>query len=429
MSTCPAVPSGGIRELMRRGVTSYVVLIGLVALAACDRGPTTVVATEGSWGETRLVEDLRIGVYEGPDEYMFASINAIAEHPDGSIFIVDASRARVIVRRYDSEGAFLNNIGRMGEGPGEFQRVQAIKPTPDGNVALWDTQLRRITIMEPDGSFVDSFRAESGLNSRQMLLVDGEGNLYVRTGDPDPEDPNADRITSYLKYSPAGDLLEKITLPRTRGPRPDWVYTGSRSVPSDGIQPVFRREVVSMITTDGLVVSGANDGYSLEIADGDRVRYRIERAWTRLRMNPEEHAEWVAKQADIAGTPIRTEVPVDFPQNPKYPPIPETKPVIMDLWSGEDGTLWVRRYARAHKRTDLPPPDTENPRPRITWWQYPTYDVYGPEAEFLGTIEMPHGAPIILFHADYIWTAQRDEHGEAVAVRYRIEKGQGGGLD
>ena len=130
-------------------------------------------------------------------------------------------------------------------------------------------------------------------------------------------------------------------------------------------------------------------------------------------------------QTDIAGEEIPPNVNVNFPRNPKYPPIPVTKPAMEALWPGEDGTVWVRRYAVAHERTDLPPRDPDDLRPRLTWWQYPTFDVFGAEGQFLGTVVLPHNTEIRWFHSNYIWTVQPDEHDEDTAVRFRIVKGGG----
>ena len=401
---------------------SIVAVLTLLAASACSTSSVEEQsATPGRWGEVQLVEDLRIGEYEGADEYLFASITGISQHPDGTVFIIDSSRASTYIRRYDSEGTFLNNVGRMGQGPGEYQRVQAIKPTPDGNLALWDTRLRRVSIMQPDGIFVASFAADSGLSSSKMFQVDPDGNFYVLTWETDPDDSRAARIMSYLKYSEAGVYLETITMPRT-----GLAIDGRWVLPTnDGFLRPFEHQVVSMITTHGHVVSGHNDDYSLEYSDGGEVLFRVEREWEPIPLHPEERAQWVARQAYIS-QPIPASVPVNVPLNPKYPPIPETKPAIVGLWPGEDGTVWVQRYTVAHERTDLPARDADDDRPRLTWWQYPTFDVFSPEAEFLGTVTMPHGARIALRHSDYIWTVQPDEHGEDTAVRFRVVKGGGG---
>lgn len=235
----------------------------------------------------------------------------------------------------------------MGQGPGEFQRVAAIGITPEGNLALWDTRSRRLTIMRPDGEYVDSFIADSGLNSSQMLLIDASGNFYVRTWKDDPEDGNAERIHGYLKYSPAGEPLDTIWLPRSGVMRGDYWVTPT----SGGALYPFVRQTLSTVTTRGVLVSGANEQYTLEYSLDGEVQFRIERPWDPIPLHPEEYDEWLARQARISGQPLPTSVPVNAPPTDKYLPIPEAKPAFMGLWPGADGTVWVSRYTSAGNGT------------------------------------------------------------------------------
>ena len=397
---------------------TWVMLTSLVLAGSCSSGPGERMNEPPRWGEVTLVEDLRIGRSVGPPEYMFALITDIAQHPDGSVFIVDSSRVSTFVRRYDRDGNFLNDVGRMGQGPGEFQRVAAIGITPDGDVALWDTRSRRLTIMSPDGSYLDSLNADSGLNSSQMLLIDASGNFYVRTWKEDPEDGAAQRLNGYLKYSPAGELIETIWLPRSGLMRGEsWVT----QTPGGLVYP-FVRQTLAAVTTRGVLVSGANERYVLQYTRGGELQFRVERPWEPIELHAEEYAEWVARQAAISGQAARTSAPVNAPPTDRYPPIPETKPAFMSLSPGVDSTVWVRRYTAAHKRTDLTPRDPGDNRPRMTWWEYPTFDVFGLEGEFLGTVELPHEIAPVVFHSDYIWTVRSDEQGENVAVRFRVVK-------
>ena len=75
------------------------------------------VASAPQWGvEARLAEDLRIGMLDGPDEYIFGFIGSLAVRLDGSIYVYDYSVP--IIRQYNSVGRHVRDIGRNGEGPG-----------------------------------------------------------------------------------------------------------------------------------------------------------------------------------------------------------------------------------------------------------------------------------------------------------------------
>src|SRR5687768_8399648 len=70
---------------------------------------------------TELVEFLRIGEIDGPEEYQFHNVRDIAIADDGRLFLTnDGSKT---IRVYSIEGKFQKEFGGPGTGPGEFSRV------------------------------------------------------------------------------------------------------------------------------------------------------------------------------------------------------------------------------------------------------------------------------------------------------------------
>jgi len=99
-------------------------------------GDTTVVRTlSGSvWGaEATLVPEVSIGELDGPEEYLFGWIFAIAVDDDRNVYVFDYQAQHVGV--FDSAGNYVQTLGREGEGPGEFNRAESIAMLPDGRVA------------------------------------------------------------------------------------------------------------------------------------------------------------------------------------------------------------------------------------------------------------------------------------------------------
>ena len=83
---------------------------------------------------------------------------------------------------YDAQGGFMHTVGGEGEGPGEYRDIQGMKLTPDGNLAIWDVQIRRITVFRPDGTWVKDFPGDSGIHTSSLTFqVDHEGNFYLYT--------------------------------------------------------------------------------------------------------------------------------------------------------------------------------------------------------------------------------------------------------
>lgn len=81
----------------------------------------------------RLTEVLRVGVLEGPEEYQFARISAVKEGSDGGIYVLD-SRLHTL-RVFSSTGEFVRQIGREGDGPGEFRFPYLLAAAGDTIVA------------------------------------------------------------------------------------------------------------------------------------------------------------------------------------------------------------------------------------------------------------------------------------------------------
>ena len=388
-----------------------VVCAAAVAVIAC--GPQeSSPGGAGTWGVTRLVEDLRIGQSEGPNEYLFGWINSIVQHPDGTVFISDGQVPAI--RRYDAGGTYLHNVGREGQGPGEYQIPWGMQLLPDGNLAVWDPSHRRVTVFDPDGTWVKDFKTD-GTQSR--FWVDREGNSYLLRYKQDDEARTWYAPQSLLKYSPDGEPREAIEVP-SEEPEAAEVVESTR----EGRLLNFSKQPVFTLTKSGHLVVGSTDDYSFEIREGERVLFDVRHGWKPVVVHPEEQAQWNDLQERYARR--MREWPSQGITLPVFDPVPSTKPAFMDLWSGEDGTIWVRRYAEARERNDLPPPDPDNDGSPLTWWQYPTFDVFGSEGVFLGTVELPNDVNILWFHGDYIWTVQGNETDEDVAVRYRIEKGE-----
>ena len=145
-------------------------LAAIAALSSCgggDRGATgerwqatvdtvgdtiTVRTTGGSlWGyPATLVEQASIGTIEGDDAYMLGNVGAIAVTPEGDVLVLDTQVP--VVRKYDATGRHLMDIGRSGEGPGEFKSPEAMNVLPDGRIVVRDPGNARITVLNPDGS-------------------------------------------------------------------------------------------------------------------------------------------------------------------------------------------------------------------------------------------------------------------------------------
>lgn len=86
-------------------------------------------------------------------EAMLGRINKI-EMADSCVYLLDRYKTRSI-KRFSTDGRFLNKIGRNGNGPGEYVEPTDFILTDDG-VLVYDQFKAKINYYNPDGEFIRS---------------------------------------------------------------------------------------------------------------------------------------------------------------------------------------------------------------------------------------------------------------------------------
>lgn len=122
-----------------------------------------------------LLTDLSIGVDDDGEDYVFGRIFDVTADSRGRILILDNGFSRVQV--YDSTGAFIQSIGRKGEGPGEFAFPTAIDVDDLDN--LYVASRGRISVFNRDGRFVEEFRHRNPDSNVRSLRIDLGVGIYL----------------------------------------------------------------------------------------------------------------------------------------------------------------------------------------------------------------------------------------------------------
>jgi hypothetical protein len=91
------------------------------------------------------------------------------------IYVLDAEDADIKI--YDRNGVWLRNVGRKGQGPGEYMTISDFDVSHDGRIYILDTQQHRVLIFRPDGTFDSSFFVEG---SCLRLKVDEKWQVYLQ---------------------------------------------------------------------------------------------------------------------------------------------------------------------------------------------------------------------------------------------------------
>lgn len=397
------------------------VLVGLMVTspgmgaAAQLVGDSLVVTGPSLWGESpELVEELRIGTAMGSREESFGLIGGVLPLTDGSIWIGD--RHLGAIQRFDSTGRYLGQVGRSGQGPGEFRYPQGMRQLSDGSVAVWDDGQVRISLFGSSGTFLRSFQPPSFMIGTPMeeLELDREtGQLMLLGGEISP-DPRGKHSLFWLRLSPDGVVL-------------DTVFVEPRE--PEGL--VDSRATLTALSPLGYRVLGRNDSYALTLELSPTRRRVLTRPSRPIPYQDEERRE---KERLARLFSERTGLPAGR--------IGRTKPVFSRIQVDETGRLWLTMYSDGFAVEE-----SEGERSRrqescrffgVTssecdqgirrWTQDTVLEVMTPEGNLYGRIALPNReSELAAARGNLIWLIETGSLGEQYVVRYRIRAASSAG--
>lgn len=412
--------------MLRSAIASLLSIACAVApLAAQD---TLVVRADGPpfWGEgLRLVEEVRIGALEGDPEATFGSVVAVLPVDGAQVWVGDGQA--MALRRYDWDGRYLGDVGRVGDGPGEFKWVNDLSRMPDGRIAFWDYGNARMSVFAPDAAFDTSVVLDLGgviAYAPDVFRVDTAGSVYVwNRGAPlDLNRPRGEETPlAWIVFDADGSFRDTVRVPRRdyEGPVVGGQSYGLGTMPSFGVR------TFAALSPHGYQVSARADRYALHRPLRDGRVVRIERSWTPVPVEGGERDQFEAMVHHVVGLwgdayGFSTDVP-------------DTKPPFWALWVDDDARIWVARHVPARHRPETDAERAERERlaeirgsmpPPMEWWEPVTLDVFEPNGRFLGTVVLPSAqSRPMAASGRTLWTVERGDFDEEYVVRWRIEGG------
>jgi hypothetical protein len=284
--------------------------------------------------EWRFTEELRIGS-ERDDPTGFSDVRGILLDRKGNIWVVEASAQEI--RIFDPTGKHLRNVGRKGQGPGEFIYADGMALAPDGLIWVHDPQNLRYSIFDQEGKFVrQQLMPANGYSYLWSGGIDRSGHVWDRIIAYDPNDPTAVRM---VRAAPDWSKLDTLRLPRCGPPRaqpeasafklphgyygvpflPGPVYAIDYDAPAAWCAPTsaeYRLRKIGVEPRDTLV--------------------RIVRSVAALPVTGEEREAAIAKIKEFMKK-VGDNVSLDWSR------IPKNKPILQSAFVDQDGRLWVRR--------------------------------------------------------------------------------------
>jgi hypothetical protein len=166
----------------------------------------------------RYVDPVQLVQDESRPESLLYRAFSYYRGDDGRFYVRDAGNSRIAV--FDEDGQYSHQIGREGDGPGEF-RSPMVLWIQNNKIAISDSRHRRTSLFTCDGEFLGSYVLTKGvpLGNRIFPLEDGRlvctGTQYV----PLP-DRAMERWYVGTVLSAEGDTLAQVETTHVRDEPP-----------------------------------------------------------------------------------------------------------------------------------------------------------------------------------------------------------------
>ncbi len=117
-----------------------------------------------------LEEDLSIG-REDNSNYVFYNAWSLALDNNENIYVLDAGNQRI--QKFDSNGQYLQTVGKKGQGPGEFERPEKFFIDSQNNLYVLDSQ--KIKIFDSGGNSVKNITLQSAVSD---FYINKKGDIF-----------------------------------------------------------------------------------------------------------------------------------------------------------------------------------------------------------------------------------------------------------
>jgi hypothetical protein len=229
----------------------------------------------------KLTQEWSVGGENEPQGDLINRPFDIRVGKDGSVFVEDLGDT--CIRQFDAKGKFVRQIGRKGQGPGEYNSPFYFDLDSSGRVVLVDGSSLRVTEFDADGKPVSNFRVEK---FSTQIRVDGLGRLYLG------ENSSIESANLGTEFK---EVIGQITIVRTdrQGLNPlrigpfigqkfmvkaegqGSIVTSSRSAPITGWS----------IAPNGRILAGYNEKYEISVYDPDgKILFRFGREFKPIKV-------------------------------------------------------------------------------------------------------------------------------------------------
>lgn len=347
--------------------------------------------------------DLEIGILEGAGQYAFSRIVDLSVTADHRLVVSDASAQEL--RVFDRDGQYQRTIGRLGEGPGEFEGAPSIAGIAGDTVFAYDARSGRVTSFLLDGRLIESTVLRSGTGNRVSSLVRRTTGNYLalsRWTNPDQvaeiHDVRLELDSVVVEHlDDAGKLIDTVTVMADRS-RARMVRDGGggRLGVIQADPPYLPRAFLG--SNGALDVLGRSNSFDLELTadSGPPVLLRV------IGVDHPAGAEEIRLHQEAIIRESLGDRPLDAPTRQlNLGFLPDRLPAFAAVLVGDRGDVWV-----AESNLDA--------SSGYDWL------VFSPAGELRGSVHTPPGMQLFAIRSTFIVGSVTDELDVPFIRRYPL---------
>ncbi len=352
------------------------------------------------------------------------------------------------MRAFDSRGRYLFDVGRNGQGPGEYSTPMVLAVTSDGRVLVADVMGARLNIFDAEGASVDDWSLGSPLSSLGLTLS-YDDDVYTRIMEMPEDMATIFSVEPRLGMQAVGaeGLTDEPVFPPAIEFEPPTIRF--EVMGNEMLLPIvpFTPSYEWTMGPGGEIIAGVGNEYRFTIRAADGSTTIVEKHWEPVSV-PTGEAEF---QAAIASADVRSLAP-DFKM--RRADVPSAKPAFDSFLADRSGRVWVIREGPGRRDPmctdvsagpgislsmnfagevggvsaagggDSRPDDYEGE----CWSATFAFDVFDlATGDFLGTVPAPEpsfGSPLFV-EGDVVLGRVTDEQGTVRLKRYRLVVDEG----
>ena len=277
-------------------------------------------------------EELTIGVEEGDENYMFGNQVFVNADDEGNIYVTDGDRRTV--KKYDSNGNFLQSIGRQGQGPGEFQDINEVRFNSEGNIYLNDLKTQRLSFFSKEGNYLKGVKFPTFFES---VVINSKGFYVARSVDNVELGKGKKWDYYYGLFDGNFNLMaEFLRLPQGVNGKSENADSIAQIIADSLSEEAFQPNINYVLDKNDLIYFGYPENYEIKVYSSEgRLRKIIQRDFEPIEIGERHKDYFKHSQSELfmLKIPANEEEKVfELVEYPKYKPAYERFILMENGW-------------------------------------------------------------------------------------------------